>query len=187
MTNRSNNYYIISIQMSEEDKQFEDPKKTNPLDKLEKSATSLDSLKRGYNDHKKTDSKFFTQESFLKDFDQKGFSIYQASYKYNDDFTGRPDFVNRNAVNGFVQNLDDARKYAFGSFILVDMGKDVKHLTSYWILRGQEPIKDVFDSFLDDNVWVKLDVNEETCKLLDTVFYGDTLHNNTIEHRSIFL
>jgi hypothetical protein len=129
-------------------------------------------------DHKKLESKYFSTD-FKKDFDKEGFSIYKSVYKFNDDFKGRPSFVNRNAVNGFIQTLDDARKYSFGSLMLVNE-KDVTIMIGYWIIRGQEPLKEVFGDFLADNDWSKLSIDDS--EELNQAFYGDS-----VMHRSIFL
>ena len=169
------------------DNESEEPKKNNPLDLLPKSEMSLDALKRGYNDHKKTDQKFFLSESFAAQFDATGFSIYQSMYKYNDDFTGRPDFVNRNAVNGIIRNLEDSRKYAFGTLSILDIDGEKKEIIGYWILRGAQPIKDVFEGFLEDNLWAQLPASKETYEKLNEAFYSENLNNKPIEHRSVFL
>lgn len=167
------------------DTECDEPKKKNPLDSLPKSKMSLDAVKRGFNDHKKTDKKYFTSDVFVKEFDEAGFSVYVSHYKYNDDYTGRPDFVNRNAVNGLIQSLEDGRKYAFGSLCL--MGGEIKQVVGYWVLRGDQPIKDVFEDFLDENTWTKLPFNQETFELLNQAFYGDVVKDKEVEHRSIFL
>ena len=169
------------------DTEYDEPKKKHPLDALPKSKMSLDALKRGYNDHKKTDKKYFLSKPFGEEFDDIGYSLYRSDYKHNGDFTGRADFVNRNSVNGMVQSLDDARKYAFGTLSILDVDGEKKQIVGYWILRGSQPIKDVFDDFLDDNVWTQLTPSKETYEKLNEAFYGDKVNGFDVEHRSVFL
>jgi hypothetical protein len=148
---------------------------------------NLDSLKRGYNDHKKTDKKFFTSEEFTKNFDEKGFSIWQSSHVDNDCFTNKPDFIQRNIVNGYIQGLDFARKYAFGAMLLLSESETKFKLVGYWILRGNEPLPEVFGEFQGSNTWEKLVFSQETCKIFDSFFYDETFCNMNVEHRALLL
>lgn len=160
-------------------------KAKNPLDSLPKSAMSLDACKRGYNERKYSDKNFFSTE--LKNmFDENGYSIYMSTYKFKEDFIGRPGFINNNFVRGLSQNLDDCRKYVFGTLCLTQT-EDVIELFGFWILRGQNPIKEVFEDMIDDFEWKKMELDDANLKLLDDAFYNDVIMNKNVTHKNIVL
>jgi elongation factor 1-gamma len=169
------------------DSETEDVKVTHPLSLLPQAKMALDECKRKYYEHKKVGTKYFGLE-IAKDFDADGYTLYRSEYKYNSDFDGRMDFVNRNSVDGFVQGFDKSvSKYVFGVLVLTK-NNDKYEVTGYWILRGTVPMKEVFEDFVGDNTWTKLEANDDTFKLFDNVFYFDgTLENVSIEHRKLVL
>lgn len=159
------------------DMEFEDKKPKNPLDLLPKSKMSLDTCKRSYNDTKLTTKNFFVTQ--LKEmFDREGFSLYKSHYKYSDNLKGRPDFINKNFMRGIVQRMDESRKYVFASIVLFE---DTKELTGYWVLRGQNPLLEVFDDFLEDNEWEKIELTENNLKEFDEAFYGDEVNTRQMD------
>lgn len=162
--------------MTDNENEFMDKKPKNPLDSLPKSAMSLDACKRLYNENKLTDKNFFYTQ-FPTMFDKDGFSLYKSLYKYSDDLVGRPDFVNKNFMRGIVQRMDDSRKYLFACLVLYE---DTKELVGYWIMRGSQPIVEVFEEFLDDNTWEKMEPNEESFKELNQAFYEDEISSRKI-------
>lgn len=158
----------------------QEPKKVCVLDKLPKSTLSLDSLKRDYNDHKKTDQKLFSLESFTSGFDSQGYSLWRTEYKFNDELDGRPDFVLKNTVNGMIQGLDYARKYAFGKLLLVKNAEGQKRIVGLWIIRGSEPLPEVFDDMCVSHTWSPIEFNASNMELYDVGFYGETFENSEV-------
>jgi len=154
----------------EVEQDYNDPVAKNPLDSLPKSTMKLDECKRLYNDHKADGSNNFFTQKLESMFDHAGYSMYLSHYKYNDEFTGRPDFVNRNTISGFVQMLKNSTKYMFGSLVLEN-----GQLNGYWIIRGSEPIIDVFGDFFEYNDWEKVDMTPELLTQYDTKFYDTSL------------
>lgn len=106
---------------------------------------------------------------FSRDYDlfqqlvkQHSFKYYKANYKYANDNTGRPSFVAKNLLRGFVQNLDDYRKYFLTGFRCISIGDEnrVYRYPSYWIVNSNDDLKIILGSIYDDFEFILL-VNEE--------------------------
>lgn len=160
-------------------------KEKHPLDLLPKSPMALDACKRLYNDHKNSDKKYFTAE-FSSMFDSNGYSLFKSHYKYNSDFDGRLSFVNNNYIKGVVQNLDDMRKYLFGSLVLFKTD-DRHEFVGYWIMRGSEPTEELFDTFFEDNEWEKVELSENVLKEYEQAFYEEKVNDKTVIQKAIML
>lgn len=99
---------------------------------------------------------FFSKEynTFQDLVRQHPFKYYKACYKYAEDNTGRPAFVAKNLLRGFIQNLDDYRKYLMVGFRCVShVDKDnVIHYRypSYWIVNSNDDLKTIIGSLYDD-------------------------------------
>lgn len=117
----------------EEEESFEDkPKGKNPMDLLPPSTFVLDEWKRFYsNNETRPDAVDF----FWKNFDAEGYSMWNLTYKYNDELTKV--FMSSNLIGGFFQRLENLRKYGFGS--LGVYGEDnASIIAGMFIIRGQE-------------------------------------------------
>lgn len=165
----------------------QEPKKVCVLDKLAKSSMNLDALKRNYNDHKKTDKKLFSLEQFASDFDEKGFSLWRTEYNYNDELTGRPEFIIKNSLNGMIQGMDYARKYAFCKLLLLDADNDTRRVVGFWVLRGDEPLPEVLDDMCTTHTWTKLSFDQTTRETYDQAFYGDSFENMSVIYSTTLL
>jgi elongation factor 1-gamma len=116
------------------------PKEKNPLDLLPKSSFVLDEWKRFYSNN---DTRPTAVNWFWEHFDPKGYSIWKVDYKYNSELTQI--FMSSNLVGGFYQRLDRARKYAFGSMLV--LGADKKNqITGYFVIRGDKVPFEVTDT-----------------------------------------
>ncbi|KAI8909586.1 hypothetical protein EDD86DRAFT_205796 [Gorgonomyces haynaldii] len=108
------------------------PKEKNPLDLLPKSSFILDEWKRFYSNN---DTRPTAIDWFWSKYDPEGYSIWKVQYKYNDELTQI--FMSSNLVGGFFQRLDRARKYAFGSVLV--LGEDGKNeITGVFVFRGHD-------------------------------------------------
>lgn len=130
--------------------ELEKPKK-NPLDDLPKSKMVLDSWKRLYSNTPAAKFKEIcckglwsgadipnspTGEHF-EGFDAEGYSIWLIEHKYPEE--QKVQFRALNAVSGFFQRCDYARKHAFGIVsILQDTAAGTFPIKGFWIFRGQE-------------------------------------------------
>jgi elongation factor 1-gamma len=116
------------------------PKEKNPLDLLPKSSFVLDEWKRFYSNN---DTRPTAVNWFWEHFDPAGYSIWKVDYKYNDELTQV--FMSSNLVGGFYQRLERARKYAFGSMLVLGVDKK-NQITGYFVIRGDKVPFEVTDT-----------------------------------------
>ena len=115
----------------EEDFSDKKPEGKNPLDLLPPSATfNMDAWKRCYSNN---ETRPVATDFFWQNFDPAGYSIYKVSYKYNSELSLI--FMSSNLIGGFFNRLESARKYAFGS--LVVLGEDKNSvIQGFFVFRG---------------------------------------------------
>lgn len=98
---------------------------------------------------------------FSKDYDtfntlvrEQPFKFYKSWYKYSDDNNGKPAFVAKNLLRGFVQNLDDYRRYLMVCFrcIIAPISDKPTHYEypAYWIVNSNDDLKTIIGSIYDD-------------------------------------
>ncbi|KAJ3328575.1 threalose-6-phosphate phosphatase [Blyttiomyces sp. JEL0837] len=137
----------------EEEESYEDkPKEKNPLDLLPKSTFVLDEWKRFYSNN---DTRPTAVNWFWEHYDPEGYSLVRVDYKYNSELAMT--FMSSNLIGGFFQRLDNARKYAFGS--LVVLGEDNNNsIAGYFVCRGSG-VPNVIEECADYESWnfVKVD------------------------------
>ena len=78
-----------------------------------------------------------------KEKNPQGYSIWKCDYKYNDELTQI--FMSSNLIGGFFQRLESARKYAFGSMLVLGTAGKSK-ITGYFVFRGLDVPFEVKDS-----------------------------------------
>jgi hypothetical protein len=127
--------------MEDDDDDEYPPKETKPV---YSTITNMEDIKRA----------FFNKEyeTFHTLSRQHPFKFYKAHYKYADDNTGRPGYVAKNLLRGFVQGLDDYRKYLMICFRCVLVNKEIKQYNypSYWIVNSNDDIKTILGSLYED-------------------------------------
>ena len=97
---------------------------------MPKSKLVLDEWKRTYSNN---DTRPTAVNWFWDNYDPEGYSLYKVDYKYNNELTMV--FMSSNLVGGFFQRLERARKYAFGSMVI--LGEDNKNeITGFFVFRG---------------------------------------------------
>eukprot|EP01098_Paradermamoeba_levis_P009736 TRINITY_DN4071_c0_g2_i1.p1 TRINITY_DN4071_c0_g2~~TRINITY_DN4071_c0_g2_i1.p1 ORF type:complete len:177 (+),score=36.03 TRINITY_DN4071_c0_g2_i1:114-644(+) len=155
--------------MSEDEGEFfeaieEAPPPTNPLDSLPESPFDLESWKAVFTQNvNRSDAVKY----FWDNFENEGYSMWSADYKYNDELG--PVFMSTNLMSGFVQRLDPCRKYSFGSLILFSNENNTHQISGMFIIRGQE-MPEIFIDVPDYECYTftKLDTeDEETRRLWD--------------------
>ncbi|CAG8539117.1 3905_t:CDS:2 [Paraglomus brasilianum] len=128
------------------------PKPKSKLDLLPPSTFVLDEWKRFYSNNKTRPDAI---EWFWKHFDPEGYSIWRVDYKYNEELTKI--FMSSNLIGGFYNRLERARKYAFGSLLV--LGEDNNsEIAGYFVIRGQEIPEEVTDAAdFESYTFVKVD------------------------------
>jgi elongation factor 1-gamma len=117
-----------------------DEKAKNPLDLLPPSAFILDAWKRFYsNNEVRPDSIKY----FWENFDREGYSIWKVNYKYNSELTLT--FMSANLIGGFFQRIERARKYAFGSMLVLGENNN-NEISGYFVFRGQDVPFEITDA-----------------------------------------
>jgi len=138
----------------------EAPKKPkSKLDLLPPTPFNLEDWKRFYsNNNTKPDA----MDYFWKNFDPQGYSLWRVDYKYNDELTLV--FMSSNLIGGFFNRLERARKYAFGSMII--LGEDNNNaIAGYFVIRGQEVPEEITDAAdFDSYNFVKVDPNDSAVR-----------------------
>jgi len=143
-------------------KQQQQKKKPKPKDEfadLEKSSFSIEDFKTHYaNDDPRTQSIPF----LMKNFDSKGWSMWKADFKYQEE--NEFAFKSRNLVGGMFNRISaKLKKYAFACCDFVGEESGPHDITQFWIIRGQklpQLLLDCDDSELYD--WVKIDFDADS-------------------------
>jgi hypothetical protein len=141
------------VEKKEEDDEEELVKEIKPVFS---TITNMEDIKRAF---------------FSKDYDlfhelikDVPFKFYKANYKYANDNDGKPEYVAKNLLQGFVQGLDDYRKYFLTCFrCLLYYHEKVERryiYPSYWIVNSNDDLNTILGSIYDDYEFTLL-VNEE--------------------------
>jgi hypothetical protein len=149
----------------EEDEEDDDvPKDLKPV---YSTITNMEDIKRA----------FFSKEyeSFHQLIKQHPFKYYKANYKFSSDNAGRPGYVAKNLLRGFVQGLYDYRKYLMVCFrcILLDKNTIEYRYPSYWIVNSNDDIKSILGTFYDDFDFINVDKEEAITNLLKRMEKND--------------
>lgn len=124
------------------------PKEVKPV---YSTITNMEDIKRA----------FFSKEydTALELIKQYPFKFYSAYYKYACDNTGRPSYIAKNLLRGFVQGLDDYRKYLMVCFrcILIDKERNEYSYPSYWVVNSNDDLKTILGSLYDDYDFLEIE------------------------------
>ena len=139
----------VEVKAKEPVEEEEEPKEVKPVFS---TITNMEDIKRAF---------------FSKEYDaayelirQHPFKFYKGCYKYAADNDGRPAFVAKNLLRGFVQNLDDYRKYLMVGFRCISIQENRYSYPSYWIVNSNDDLKTIIGSIYDDFVFIPV-VEEE--------------------------
>ena len=142
---------------TEDDDEDDVPKEIKPV---YSTVTNMEDIKRA----------FFCKEyeKFNSLVTQHPFKYYKVNYKYAADNTGRPAYVAKNLLRGFLQGLDDYRKYLMVCFRCILVNKDTNEYIypSYWIVNSNDDIKTILGSLYDDYDFIMVDEEEAIGNLL---------------------
>jgi len=176
-----------ALEDAAEAERIAEAKKRNVLDDLPKSRMVLDDIKRLY----------FKEKPFYKGFwdefwggiwDDQGYCAYYSTFKHQEE--NKLSFMTGNAVSGFLQRLDKARKYMWGVLNISCKDEDTPpyYITGAWIFRGLDipfEMKDCSDSELHN--WTRLDFSKEADRnVLMEQFQNDDLKDGVVIDRKFF-
>jgi len=117
---------------------------------------------------------------FWKNFDAAGYSIYWIQYQKAEG-EGKILWQFSNQMNGFLQKLDNFRKYAFGVHGVYGEEPTLE-IKGVFVWRGvgiPQEIKDL-DSF-DYHTWTKLDHNNEADKKKVNEYWSHLVDEQVVE------
>jgi hypothetical protein len=127
---------------------------------------------------------FFNKEyeTFNTLIGQHPFKYYQVNYKYASDNTGRPGYVAKNLLRGFVQGLDDYRKYFIVCFRCILTNKETNEYSypSYWIVNSNDDIKTILGSLYDDYDFNLVEEQNEIISLLKKMEKNENEEDDTL-------
>ena len=124
---------------------------------------------------------------FCKDYEtfhslvrQHPFRYYKANYKYSSDNVGRPEYVAKNLLRGFVQSMDDYRKYLMVCFRCILVDKDAKkyRYPSYWIVNSNDDLSTILGSQYEDFDFIRVEENDAIAILLNRMHKNENETDN---------
>ncbi len=110
------------------------------------------------------------------------FKYYNVNYKYASDNTGRPAYIAKNLLRGFVQGLDEYRKYFIVCFRCILVNKETNEYTypSYWIVNSNDDIKTILGSLYDDYEFNLVEKENEIASLLNKMEKNENEEDDTL-------
>lgn len=94
---------------------------------------------------------FFSKDytTFEQEVLTKNLRLFKANYKWADDNTGKPEYIARNLLRGFVQSLDQYRRHLMVCFrcILTNEENKIYRYPSYWIVNTEANLINTFEDF----------------------------------------
>jgi len=158
------------------------PKVVDPITTLPKSSMILDAEKKEFFSSKPFGSTYFP--SNWDRFDAEGYSFWTAVYNYNED--NKVYFMTQNALGGFLQRCDPARKYAFGTMFITgaDESASAFKIQGAWLFRGQEmPMLMKENPDAEWYTWTKLEYNDDTKALFKSYMIDEKVGDNVLDRR----
>jgi hypothetical protein len=111
---------------------------------------------------------------------QHPFKYYTSNYKYASDNTGRPAYVAKNLLRGFVQGLDDYRKYFIVCFRCLKETNECYAYPSYWIVNSNHDIKTILGSLYDDYEFNLVEEEQEITNMLKKMEKNEDEEDDTL-------
>eukprot|EP00835_Amoeboradix_gromovi_P004076 NODE_298_length_11435_cov_0.210303.p4 type:complete len:296 gc:universal NODE_298_length_11435_cov_0.210303:1178-2065(+) len=157
-------------------------KKKHPCEELPPSTMILDEWKRIYSNN---DTRPTAIDWFWKNFDPTGYSVWHVEYKYGEELTKT--FMTSNLIGGFYQRMERARKYAFGSLLVIGEN-DNNTIEGYFVFRGHEVLPEVVDApDYPSFTFTKIDVMQQKSKFEDYLAWdGDSFKSRKCADGKIF-
>jgi hypothetical protein len=132
----------VKLEKDEDDDEVLVDKKPN-----HQTFTNMEDMKRAFCNNE--------IDEFIKLLKSQPYLFYKAEYKYASDMDGKPDYVARNFVKGFIKNLDDYRKYFFNCFRCYESDRTYKY-PSWWIVNTPTDMPTILGDYVDDFTFTQL-------------------------------
>lgn len=129
-------------------------------------------------------------EQHFPTFDDKGYVWFTCNYNYNDE--NKVFYMTGNAVGGFIQRSDAARKYALGVMNILgnpDEETPPFPICGAWMFRGTEIPREMLEENPDSEyyTWKKIDVSKpEGQALIKEQFMSEKLNGIQVLDRRFF-
>jgi hypothetical protein len=136
----------------------DDSSQYEPVKPVYSTVTNMEDIKRA----------FFNKEYdlFHELVRPHSFKYYKVNYKYASDNNGRPAFIAKNLLRGFIQNLEDYRKYLMVCFRCIQTNDVEYKYPSYWIVNSNDDIKIILGSLYDDFDFISVKDTDAISELL---------------------
>jgi len=152
----------------EEDDTPKEERKASALASLPPSKLKMDDWKRKYSNAK--DTKGEAIPWFWENFDPEGYSIWFSDYKYNSEL--EKTFMTCNLIGGFIQRLDELRKYGFGSLLIFGEEPNLE-ISGCWLFRGLEIPEEMKECpYSESYTFRKVDLTSDADKELIADFWA---------------
>lgn len=102
----------------------------------------------------------FTKQNYLK--------FYKVNYRYANEKDGVAEYIAKNQVRGFIQMLDQYRRFLLVCFRCIQLDSEAKtyRYPSYWIVSADTDIKTLLGSVYDDFDFIVLEDETQVSKML---------------------
>lgn len=90
-------------------------------------------------------------DDFTKEIENKNLKFYIGTYNYSSDQDGRPEYIAKNLLRGFVRNFDDFRKYFMISFRCMKLENGNYKYVSLWIVNTETDINEIIKGISEDH------------------------------------
>jgi hypothetical protein len=131
----------VIVKEKEKEKEIEEESYEDPV-KNYSCITNMEDIKRAFFNGE--------YENFEKMIKEHNFKYLYADYKYSSDNDGKPDYIARNLLRGFVRQFDDYRKYFMIGFkCYTNETQDKYTYPSYWIVNTNDNIDDIIGSITE--------------------------------------
>ena len=151
-------------------KQIINQNKPAPQQKIKKEPEKKQDEEETYEEPVKefntiTNMEYIKRAFFTNDYDgfntlvnEHKLKYYTADYKYSSDNDGKPDYIARNLLRGFVKQFDDYRKYFMICFrCYVNNEENSKYnYTSLWIVNTIDNMKEIIGDIYDDFIFTEI-------------------------------
>jgi hypothetical protein len=156
------------------DEDEEDEHLSKEVKPVYSTITNMEDIKRAF-----FSKEYQTATALIKD---QPFKFYKVNYKYASDNTGRPAYVAKNLLRGFVQSLDEYRKYFMICFrcLLLDKETNEYMYPSYWIVNTNDDLKNVLGSIYDDYDFIAIEGEEDVNKMLKRMEKNEDEHDEAL-------